>query len=386
MSLQRVDGLERLTYALERQLEVRVRTAVHLLDQYQPDLAVIVFTETDRLHHYFWPCLDEKLPCPPQLQCYRAWARDFYGRLDEALGRIAAVMGEETIRIVMSDHGFGPSPTRQFYANAWLRDLGLLRVRTTSFRAAPSSWLSKLGFSQASLHRLLSRFLPRHQVRRLRIAWGQQTRLPIDWERTQAYLMPLFESVGGIVINLPLDRTAYEELRETLIDSLRELAEPETGLHIVKEAYRREELYEGPYANRAPDLVFILDSRYINDRSLLTQTHFGAMANASRHWTGTHRPEGIFMIVGQPVQSGGRADSPRIEDLAPTILYLLGLPVPQEMDGRVLDEILRSDYSTAHPVRYAKDRSMISNRERYMSRPEDEMEITERLRSLGYLE
>jgi predicted AlkP superfamily phosphohydrolase/phosphomutase len=211
-------------------------------------------------------------------------------------------------------------------------------------------------------------------------------RLPIDWEHTQAYLMPLFEFVGGIVVSLPLHTTAYEETRQSLIIALQELVDPGTGLHPVEEVYRREELYTGPYVDRAPDLVFVLDSCYVNDRSLLAQRYFSRMATASRHWTGVHRPEGVFLIAGQPIRPGEYASSFRIEDLAPTILYLLGLPVPTEMDGRVLDEVLWPEYLATFPVHYERrgGKSRASREE--TCSPKDEAEIIERLRLLGYLE
>jgi predicted AlkP superfamily phosphohydrolase/phosphomutase len=387
--LQRPEGVRWLTRALNHQLEVRTRTAVRLFGEHQPDLAVIVFTETDRLHHFFWPCLDERQDPPPHLQPYCAWAREFYAHLDKAVGRVSAAMGEEVVHILMSDHGFGPYPTRQFYANAWLRDLEFLNTRATSARATPSRWLSRLGFSQATLQRLLSRLLPRHQVRRLRTAWGRRMRLPIDWEHTQAYFMPLFDFVGGIVINLPPDSASYEEMRDDLISRLRELVDPDAGLHVVEQVHRREELYEGPYVNRAPDLVLALDPFYVGDRSLLTRSHFGTMAAASRQWTGTHRSEGILAMTGPPIRSGMCVNSPQIEDLAPTIIHLMGLPIPQEMDGRVLEEVLQPNYLANHPIRRSEGegeaKSSPEEDEGWAS-PDEEEQVAERLQALGYME
>jgi len=387
-NLQSPEGAEWLARVLKHQLEIRTRAALRLFDQYQPDLAVIVFTETDRLHHFFWPCLDQCLNPPPHLQPYTEWATKFYARLDESIGQLVATMGEDAVCIVMSDHGFGPYPGRQFYVNAWLRDQGLLKVRVTSVRSAPLRWLSWLGLSQATLHRLLSNILPQHQVRRMRIAWGQRMRQPIDWEHTQAYFMPLFDFVGGIVVSLPADSPAYEETRGVLARGLKELVDPATETRVVAEVYRREELYEGPYVGRAPDLVFVLDPSYVGDRSLLAESPFGALAAAGRQWTGTHRLEGIFLTQGPPIQPGGRAACAQIQDLAPTILYLLGLPVPEVMDGRVLEEALSPGYLASHPVRRSQGEaeSVAGRAGMEWEQPADEEQVAERLRALGYLE
>jgi len=387
-NLQSSEGVGWLAHVLEHQLEVRTSTAVRLFDQYQPDLAVVVFTETDRLNHFFWPCLDERLNPPPHLRPYTEWAKQFYAHLDESIGRLVTAMGEETICIIMSDHGFGPYPTRQFYVNAWLRDQGLLKVRSTSARSIPSRCLSWLGLSQATLHRLLSNILPRHQVRRMRAAWGQWMRQPIDWEHTQAYFMPLFDFVGGIVINLPTTSSMYEEVRSALIRNLREVIDPDVGSHIVMEVYRREEIYEGPFVNRAPDLIFVLKPSHVGDRSLLTKSYFGAMAAAGRQWTGTHRFEGILLMKGPPVQPGGKVAFAQIQDLAPTILYLLGLPVPEVMDGRVLEETLSSEYLASHPIYYSQGEDMpsVDRGRTEWEQPADEAQVTERLWALGYLE
>jgi len=71
-------------------------------------------------------------------------------------------------------------------------------------------------------------------------------------------------------------------------------------------------------------------------------------------------------------------------DLAPTVLYLLGLPIPTDMDGRVLEEALTSSYLRLNPIRYAKDSAHVLQKKRDQVY-EDEEEIKSRLRALGYI-
>lgn len=386
-NLQTEEGVRWLADSLDAQLAARTEAALRLFSRYQPDLAVVVFTETDRLHHFFWPCLDEAENVPPRLEPFSEWARSFYTRLDESIGQLVAWAGPSAISVLLSDHGFGPYPARQFYVNAWLRDTGLLRVSATSVRSAPSRALSRLGLSQARLHRWLSLLLPQHLIRRLRSTWGEHVRQPIDWERTQAYYMPLFEFVGGIVINEPPDQPGYDVLREQVLTALRELRDPETGAPVVAAAYRREEIYSGPYTHRAPDVILILDTDYVGDRSLLTQSHFGAMAGAGRQWTGTHRFDGVLLAGGPGIRPGRRDARVAMEDVAPTVMHLLGLPVPGEMDGRVVEEMLTPAHLTAHPIDFATGDVERAGRDSTVWEERGEQEqVLERLRSLGYLE
>jgi predicted AlkP superfamily phosphohydrolase/phosphomutase len=95
--------------------------------------------------------------------------------------------------------------------------------------------------------------------------------------------------------------------------------------------------------DQAADLIFsIADYRYDSsvdfgffDESIFHEPEFDD--------TGTHRLEGIFIACGRGIQKRGRVSGARILDIAPTVLCLLGLEVPQEMDGKVLSEVIGAD-------------------------------------------
>jgi arylsulfatase A-like enzyme len=103
--------------------------------------------------------------------------------------------------------------------------------------------------------------------------------------------------------------------------------------------------------------------------------------------SGTHRDDGIFLALGAGVRPGHRIDTARIIDLAPTILHLLGVPVPDDMDGRVLQEVL-SDDCQRHPVveRPANEPAPQASCEESAYSTEEEQVISDRLRALGYVE
>jgi hypothetical protein len=111
--------------------------------------------------------------------------------------------------------------------------------------------------------------------------------------------------------------------------------------------------------------------------------------------SGTHRENGILLAHGTGVRAGVEVAGARIIDLAPTILHLLGVPVPAEMDGRILHELLTDTAAASAPgapsflaafpqpqlgngVAHADDATGYSL--------EDEETVAERLKALGYVE
>jgi len=70
--------------------------------------------------------------------------------------------------------------------------------------------------------------------------------------------------------------------------------------------------------------------------------------------SGTHAaaPDGFLLAIGDGIKAGGTVEAATVLDIAPTILYLVGLPVGRDMEGRVLTEILDDEFVEAHPVSF----------------------------------
>ena len=120
--------------------------------------------------------------------------------------------------------------------------------------------------------------------------------------------------------------------------------DPETGLPIFENVYKREDLYWGPHVERAPDLIVNPTPDDDDPRKNYAVAHNVptkdmSFLDPSNLRTGNHTLDGIFIAFGDGVCRDVEIDRVSIMDLAPTVLYTMGLPVPEDMDGKILRDI-----------------------------------------------
>ena len=101
-------------------------------------------------------------------------------------------------------------------------------------------------------------------------------------------------------------------------------------------------------------------------------------------YSGMHRDDGMLIMNGPGVRPGGEIEGAAIVDIAPTVLHTMELPIPSDMDGRVLTEVFMPDYIEAFPIRIGEP-VVWAEMEGVSYTEEGEKEILERLRGLGYL-
>jgi predicted AlkP superfamily phosphohydrolase/phosphomutase len=263
----------------------------------------------------------------------------------------------------MSDHGFGPIEQYVNF-NVWLLDRGDIALQD-SFYVRQKHWFYKRGITPEWFYAKMVKFGRADQrVSRFR---GKQTnwidrlgestflsRRHIDWSRTRAYAQGNF---GQIFLNVkgrqPFGCVAPEDARAVRADlkaALQAIPHPETGAPLVEQVYEAEELYHGPHAHLAPDLTVVLgDWRYrtigLHD---FTTNHLISPAFGP---TGDHRMNGVFIASGPAIRPGATlADDADLLDIAPTVLHLLNVPVPADMDGRVLLEVLDPSLALPSPL------------------------------------
>jgi predicted AlkP superfamily phosphohydrolase/phosphomutase len=206
----------------------------------------------------------------------------------------------------------------------------------------------------------------------------------VDWSRTVAYSMG---HVGQVYLNrigrephgIVPDAEYDTRLRE-VIDALADLRD-ESGRPIVTKIIPGREAYHGDYAGLGPDLHLVLDD-YAMIACPLFATDGRVMTRQIRGDSGCHRREGIFIARGPAIRRGVDLPEASILDLAPTILHLLGEPVPRVMDGRALVEA----FVAPGDVVFSGDGASVHTAPAAAGFSDDESaQIEERLRGLGYL-
>lgn len=264
-----------------------------------------VFDTSDRIQHMYWRTRDPKHPAydAAHAKRYANVIPDHYKRLDTALGRVLAVADAKTLVIVLSDHGF-TTFRRSVHLNRWLIEAGYLKLKDGK-------------------------------------AEGGGLLRDVDWSATRAYAV----GFAGIYVNVAgregrgivAPGEPQRALAREIARNLKNFRDPKTGAEVVRAAYLSGDLYSGPMAAEAPDIIV----GYAEGHRGSWQTAVGAapvtqVEDNAKPWSGTHLCDPSIVPAILCSNAKLSAADARIIDIAPTVLDALGLPVPQEMDGRSL--------------------------------------------------
>jgi predicted AlkP superfamily phosphohydrolase/phosphomutase len=203
--------------------------------------------------------------------------------------------------------------------------------------------------------------------------------------------MPVYYPITGVWVNLrgrqPKGVVApgaeYEALRDQLARELAGLRDPATGRPLLVGVWRREEVYQGPHCADAPDLL-VQTVPGVHGGFDVERLLTDVPAASLRSVNGSHTPEGIFVAAGGPFRRGVALEPPSLADVLPTAVHLVGGTLPDDLDGRVIEDALDPEYVAAHRVRLAERRSGSDGREELSQ--DDEAEMKKFLQGLGYVE
>lgn len=373
----------------------RVASILYLLREKHVDLFCTVFQSPDLIQHELWRVLDEQHPKhdPKEAEEYGRAILDFFVQLDDYIAQIIEAMGKDVTVILMSDHGFGPA-THFFYVNNWLLQEGFLVVKRNLLSRL--KYLAfKMGFTPMNTFKILTS---------LKLAWLRQyvrfgrnykeakhiffSFFDIDWEKTKAFAVGNY---GQIYINLKGKRPKgfvepgqeYEQLKVNISQKLHEIVDPTTGERVVDNVIASDELYSDDRFNHGPYLIPITrNGNYVS----FGASDFGSnrIIEVIHGMSGYHRKNGILIMYGEHIQSGTTLDDAKLIDLAPTVLYTQGIPIPKEMDGKILTQAFTEDFLASNKPIFSE--VSVSNEiveESYTGEESDQLK--ERLRDLGYL-
>jgi predicted AlkP superfamily phosphohydrolase/phosphomutase len=409
------DQCDAMVDAALETVQRKMETALYLYEKEPWDCFMVVIGETDAISHRLWKYHDQQSPFWGQeIPLFRGEdpVLRIYERLDEYIGKLCDLAGADTTTIIMSDHGHGGNSTKAVYLNRWLEEQQLL-----AFKAGPegnprSAFFKRIVSANLQWAKTMAlKYFPpninKKLLRKTKLVRNVESMLrfsSIDWNQTKAYSeeTPYFPSIWINLQGREPEGTVqlggdYEAVREHVIESLSKWLDPETGQHIVKKVHRREDLYRGPFVEMFPDIIieWNLDNGYSylfknSQRMNGSRISVGRIdeREKKKSKSGDHRDFGIIIAFGEHIKKSKQIQGAELIDLAPTILHLSGLPVPTDMDGKVLTQIYEEDFLANHPVRLIEgiltEAPFLTLQQDY-SREEEEA-IRDRLRGLGYIE
>jgi hypothetical protein len=397
--------------ALVRRIERRTAVAAHLLAKQAWDAFGVYFGETDTASHHLWSLWDERSPRHPSAASQRARTGlpRVYEAADRAVGALLEAAGGEAVELtIVSDHGSGGSSDKVLYLNRALAAAGFLTMRKASAPALPGK-LKSLALRllppalREQVFRLAGTVLPSWLESRVRFA-------AIDFERTVAfsdelnYLPAIHFNVRGREPKGQLAPADIPATRRALEAALLAIRDPWTGAPVIKAVHAREEIFSGPYLERAPDLLLELHlephagSAYSYNlmpsaearpgelfRKLAPREHLG---RKGRSLAGSHRSHGLFIGAGPSVLPVGRLDPAmpvHIADASAMVVARMGVPQVANALGKVLPVLhaIEPRFDTPHSdARADAPAAKLAAGDALGG----ERRVAERLRNLGYIE
>jgi predicted AlkP superfamily phosphohydrolase/phosphomutase len=284
-------------YLLMNEREAMFRNA---LEKTRRGVVACVFDTSDRIQHMFYRYLH---PDGNSGAEYGRTIEEMYQKMDNLVGFASSHVDEKTVLFVLSDHGFC-SFRRGINLNSWLRDNGYLALQDGAHESGPYF-------------------------------------RGVDWQRTKAYAVGLAglylnvkgREAGGIVA--PGEEA--EKLKRELIERLANLFDDEQNQVGIRTVYATSDLYKGPYAAEAPDLIVGYNDGYrISWDAAVGQVSARVFEDNRKAWSGDHCVDPNLVPGVLFSNRKMKAEDPGIEDMAPTALSLFGLEPPRWMEGRPL--------------------------------------------------
>jgi len=282
----------------------RLKALEYLLSRAKRGFLFFYFSTLDADCHVMWkhqdpdhPAYDEAVSPP-----YSGYIADRYVKVDSVIGQIRARLGPEDVLYVISDHGF-TSFRREFNLATWLRENGYLEY-------------------ESSIAARVSEFYE-----------------DVDWDRTRAYgcgFNGLYVNVRGREPRGSVEKADRLAVAREIRDKLQSLRDADGG-NVFSRVYLREEIYEGPALERAPDLVVGYNSGYgPSDESVKAAFCERVLADNVSGFSGHHCVDcrlvpGVLLSTRR-LPAGGA----RLVDVAPTMLREFGIFQPEQMTGRPL--------------------------------------------------
>jgi predicted AlkP superfamily phosphohydrolase/phosphomutase len=296
----REQGLDFVLQRLFTMTERRFTVARHLVRTKPWDYFMMVEMGPDRLHHVFWQYFDPSHIKYEPGNPFETAFQDYYRFLDRQIGALIEALPDDTVIIVMSDHG-ARAMVGGVCFNNWLAQEGYLRFTEPVERPTPIK------------------------------------EAPVDWGRTVAwgdggYYGRLFVNLKGREPQGVVDPSRYEELRDELTQKLQAMPGPDGG-RLGTRVIRPQDVYP-EVTGVAPDLlVYFGDLDWRSVGQVGTGEIF-TYENDTGPDGANHDRNAVFVMAGLPGLDPGPRQGLQLIDVGPSILSLYGLEAPEGALGR----------------------------------------------------
>ncbi len=353
---KKYENLDLFIHDLNKFLDKFERWVYYLVNNKEWDLLFLVFSVTDWLQHIIWRHIDETHPMydPMVSPIYKQEFIKFWQRIDKILGNIINMIPKDTIVFLVSDHGFGPND-QTFNLAKWLIMKGYMR-RKRNIQKLIKKYAYKVATVMAKTP--IRKLFPTNTRKSVGNALRTSIADEIDFKKSKAYCLGHTIPFGAIYIN-ESNEQEKNKIKTQLVTDLKNIRK-DIGRQVDVQIYEPKKLYSGEKSKLLPDIIFTINNwRCVIIEDNFDRPLFEEKPFSTRH-TGSHRLNGIFLAYGPGIKKGKRFNA-KIYDVAPTILHIFDLPIPNDIDGRILMEIFEEDSKFARrqpkyvdPIYYGK--------------------------------
>lgn len=299
----RTDQRDQLLKDLHQMTDTHFRVIEHLMTTRPWDFFMFVEIGLDRMHHAFWKYYDKEHPKHEPGNQYENAMLDYYKRLDEHVGRLLKKIDDDTIVVVVSDHGV-KGMRGAFCVNEWLIREGYLVLKER----------------------------PQSVV--------ELEKAAVDWSRTKAwawggYYARVFFNVKGREPQGIIEPRDFEEERDKLARRFEQITDP-SGRRMETRAYKPETLYPVSIGDR-PDLMVYFDDLYWRSAGTLGHSDIYLSENDTGPDDAVHSQHGTFILHDRQLKQRGKIADIDIIDIAPTLLKRMNIPIPSSMEGKPIN-------------------------------------------------
>ncbi len=280
-----------------------------------------------------------------------------YRAIDSEIGKMMAMAGEHTRVLAFAAHGMGPLYHASWNLTEILDLLGFNgQGRTSSEQrfGKVNPWRILKMIVPSKLQYRIKDSLPKRWQDHLLFLWYAGRR---SYAGRRVFAVPNNDNAGAIRISvvgrdhkgLVHPGEEYRQLSDEITKAMYELTDPVTGRAIVQEVFQVQEKYHGPSVKELPDLAIRWDHSY--PWHAVHSPRFGTLRlRRQDSRSGAHSAYGFVIATGPGLPAGIELDGYSIYDIAPTVLHVAGVPIPEVMDGQPRLALMTNDEVRMAPI------------------------------------